>query len=318
MSERPPDPTAEPLAITVAQLVATPQDFVDACAAAFGLDADALDVAERASLIAAIDAGRSRLTVMEALRARAAPLDADGAPRRRLDRTRLAGLLAQPWTNEVVVDLLLRYAPDDDGRFVEQAFRQIFGRDATPIESVEARFDLRGGRLDRRGLIGKLAALSPGCRLSPPPAPTPPPTVDGGATLRDGGGAGYTLVRDVPGVGWVIAPGVTAQPMSGENGAFVPAPGVALRARGLTLAPGRWRLAVDLVQDETADIVVEVSANAGLDELFRARLRGPATFAATFDVEAHHHFVEVRVVKPAQGAGDARLKIRDLSLDDVS
>lgn len=315
--EMAPDAPSDAVAITVADLVATPQDFVDACAAKFGLDGDALSDAERATLIASLEAGRSRLTVMEALRAKASPLDANGAPRRRRDRTQLAGL-AQNWTADVVVDLLLRYAPDDDGRFVEQAFRQIFGRDATQIEALEARFDLRGGRLDRRALIEKLAALSPGCRLSPPPSQAPLPAIPGGAILRDGGGVGYTLVRNVPGVGWVVAPDVIAQPMQGENGAFVPAPGVALRARGLTLTPGRWRLAVDLVQDETADIVVEVLANAGLDELFCARLRGPATFAAVFDVEDRHHFVEVRVVKPSQGPGDAQLKIRDLSLDGPS
>lgn len=299
--------------VSAAHFLLGPDEFVAACAEELAVPESLCSQRDRRVLADAIRAGRPRFDIVETLRRLGADAaDAAAGPSARS--------FAAPWDDAVVVDLLERYAPDDDEDFVRQAYGQILARRPSPLEVLETGFDLKGGTLTRRALIERLARRSDTVRLSPelPPETTPEGVTPGGDCVDADGRAGFILMKFTPTLGWVIAPDVRLHSKVAHDGALYIETGRVLNGPRRSLPPGPWSLAVDLLQDEAATLVVEVVANAGLDVLLRAPLLGPARFRQRFTIEKWHHFIDVRVIKPAEADGLKWLKIRELSLTAVS
>ncbi|MEM9783031.1 MAG: hypothetical protein AAF899_11180 [Pseudomonadota bacterium] len=315
--------TASVGALTTADFLLGPEAFVMRCselAAEVGAaDSIALDAGERTRLIAAIRSGRSRLEVARAVLGNAAgPLPP--SPARALGRE---------WDSFAVVELLERFAPDDDVRFAEQVFEQLLGRRPSQIEALEARFDLASGDIDRRTMIARVAAMNPHCRLS---RVTHEPKGDRGANVnphstRDvssamighDGREQVLIARCHPDLGWLIGADIECRGVLGPQHAEAPLSqvpeGWILTGPKRTLKAGRWDLAVDLVQPGNAQITLDIVANSGLDTLLSLDLIGPALMTVGFDVAVFHHFLEIRINKPRQADELHQLKLRRLALE---
>jgi hypothetical protein len=283
--------------VTTADFLLAPDAFVDRCLSAYDKEGRLFTSGERVTLVEAVRAGRPRIEVLDAIRGRSMP----GA--REETKPRLNSL-AGAVDSFVHTELLERYAPDDDEAFIRQIYFQVFGRQATPVEAVEAKFDLKAGRVTRREMIENVVARSPNARLS---------TAFAGDGIAADGKSSFVLVRAAAD-GWAVAPDLWIQPAPTENGAWRLEPGWVLAGPKRTFRSGPWRLDIDILQPQDAQLVVEVAANSGLDLLLTVNLVGPARLSGRFTIGPWHHFLEVRLRRPEQRAELNWLRIRDLSL----
>ena len=287
--------------VTAADFLLPAEAFVERCIAAYPGADQLFTLSERGALVAAVRGGRPRIEIVDAVRDRADPETLEAT------RPRINGL-SQGWDKFVVTELLEHYAPDDDVAFVRQVYSQVFDRAPTPVEALEAKFDLKSGRLTRTDLIGRLGARAPSARLSTDLA------VAGAGALFNEGKPQIVLLRPAGPDGWIVAPELWVQPAPIENGAFQFQEGWILTGPKRSFPAGWWRLNIDLVQADGAGLVLDVVANSGLDRLLAINLVGSAQFGARFKLDPWHHFVEIRLRRTAQPAERNWLKIRDLSL----
>jgi hypothetical protein len=275
--------------------------FVERCVSAFAGSDQVLSAGERAALADAIRMGRPRIEIVETMRRLLMPLASTR------DRPQVDGV-SQCWGQFIVTDLLERYAPDDDEAFIQQVYAQVLDRSPSSIEALEASFDLKG-RLTREEFIKQLAGRSPACRLSSDVAPA-----GVGSAMTKDARLCFNFIEYAESSGWILAPDVWLQHAPTVDGALRLAEGCVLRGPKRSFPAGDWQLAIDIVQPETATIVVEVVANAGLDVLVKFSLAGPARLVTPFSIEPWHHFVEVRLLKRTEPEQHRWLKMRQLVL----
>ncbi|MDB5402476.1 MAG: hypothetical protein JWQ55_4494 [Rhodopila sp.] len=295
-----------------------PEAFVRRCAACCGLDDVALSNLDVAHLADAIRRGRPRLEILDVMRARRDPTDP------RLRRPNIAAF-SREFAGNVILDVLLRYAPADEAAFVRFAFGQIVNRPPTSRELLSLDFDLRCGRLDRRAVVDWLLARAQieGVHVVVSDH-TAPDRVDGGGDDRTWIANGQTLdaqgrdrivfVKQHPGHGWLLSPGFWRQPVETTDDGWAIRPGWLLLGPKLNLAGGEWRLEVDVLQHDDATILIDVVANAGIDVLAKVLFDGPTHCALRFEIAKWHHFVEVRLLKPEEPTEKCWVRIRNLSL----
>jgi hypothetical protein len=295
-----------------------PEAFVRRCAERCGPEGAGVTEMELAELAEAVRHGRPRLEILDAMLARCDPTDP------RLQRINTAAL-RRDFRGEVVLDVLLRYAPGDDATFVRYAFEQIVTRPPTGRELLSLDFDLRCGRTDRRAIVNRLTALArvegvqavvSGDAL-PESGPGGGAWVTGGQTIDGQGRDLIVFVRQHAGLGWVLAPGYWHQPVETTEDGWTIRPGWVLTGPKRNLARGVWRLDVDFLQGEDATMFLDVVANSGLDILAKALFEGPTHCALRFTIADWHHFVEVRLLKPEETSEKCWVKIRNLSLAPV-
>jgi hypothetical protein len=295
-----------------------PEAFVRRCAERCGGEGVALSELEIAELADAVRRGRPRLEILDAMLARHDPIDA------KLQRPNVAAL-RRDFAGNVVVDVLLRYAPGDDVAFVRFAFEQIVNRPPTPRELLSLDFDLRCGRLDRRSIVERLDAQAQveGVKVMVSDRAPPARTESDRIWTADGqmvdtlGRYRIVLVRQLAGHGWLLAPGYWHQPIETADDGWKIRPGWVLTGPKRKLASGAWRLEVEFLQDDDATIFLDVVANAGLDVLAKSLFEGPARCSLRFTVADWHHFIEVRLLKPEEAQEKCWASIRNLSLVPV-
>lgn len=279
-----------------------PDAFVGRCIAAYPEADAALTSPQRVALADAIRAGRPRIEVVEAIRRYVAP------SARMLDGSPVSGI-ARDWSNHVVTEQLARYAPGDNSAFVQQVYSQILGRSPSPIEAIEARFDLREGSLSRTEFIQHIALRSPLCHLSTDPSP-----VGVGFGVSREAKPFFNLIEPSPTGGWIVAQDMYLRSATTVEGTLQVAEGFILSGPKRTFPSGMWNLSIDIVQPETARITVDIVANSGLDVLTKFDLVGPARLVTAVVCEPWHHFLEVRLFKGVEPEALRKLKVRELVL----
>lgn len=296
------------------------REFIEAWAQALSLSEDELSAWDRENLASAIRRGSNRLKVIEALRSRKTiPAETGFSMRNDIRRTpdRLA-----------LLDVLVRFAPDDDAAFLSYAFQRICDREPTGAERLELEFDLRGGKVDRRSTIRRITALAQReghlalwDTLVPDDIrdePTDARAIPAGFAIDEDGRDTVVFAREIPDRrGWWIGPDMMRQKVRIADGGWVVEEGWLLVGPKRSLQPGRWRLDIDLVQPEQTALALDVVANSGLDVLHRFQVLGPFRGSVVFAIEPDHRFVEFRIDVP-KGQGRVWLKPRDISMRRLS
>ena len=299
----------EPLGLTPDDLLVTADEFVRRAAAAVGLAE--ISPADVQVLAKAIRGGLSRLDVVDILIARVNPEDP------RLSRPN-PSFLDRKIDSFIVVDLLERYAADDDREFARFAFGKVLGEAATPEELDAAQGflwrtrdrrafleDLAGRRLGR----GDRAELSPRFGQSDDDAGL---RRIGGQVQQPDGRRSFVVLRHEPGMGWAAGDNVKVTSAI-QDGKWKTRSGWIIVGPKQSFELGLWRLNVDLVQPANASVVLDVIANSGVDVFLRATLVGPARCTMRIDVKEWHHFLELRLFKPKESDENNWIDIRDLS-----
>jgi hypothetical protein len=291
--------------MTALDFLLGPEAFVERCAIALGLRETELTSLDRGALADAIKAGRPRFEILDVIRARRNPLDPD------LQRPNCNSVPSE-WSSFVVLDLLERFAPENNEAFVRQTFSQLLCREATTLEVIETTFDLKSGRTDRRGLIEKLAKRAGGARLSSVHSVSLPIDRATSEPFK------MLLIKYIEGEGWVLAPDITLHVPRPKEGMLTRLEeGWVMTGPKRSLPAGAWRATFELVQADAAEIVIDVVANSGLDVLVRMTLSGPAQVSPCFEIKSWHHFLEVRLFKPTQPEPLRWIKIREISLEAI-
>ncbi len=298
--------------LTPGDLLVTADEFVRRGAAALGLDD--LSAVEIELLAKEIRDGMSRLDALDVLIARVDPDDP------RLSRPNPA-FLKRDLDAFIIVDLLERYALDDDREFARFVMSKVLG-EAPTAEALEAAQAFLWRTKDRRAfledLAAKRAARGERVELSSRVAPeTESPRRVGANVLTSHGRFGVTIVRREPGMGWVAGDNVTIA-ATVEDGKWKTRRGWVVLGPKRSFEPGLWRLDVDLTQPDNACVTLDVIANAGVDVLLRATLMGPAKCSMRVDVKPWRHFVEFRLFKPEEAEESNWLDIRNLSFVRLS
>jgi hypothetical protein len=289
-------------ALTSEDFLLGAEAFVDRCVTAFNVNSETngLSASERAMLVESLRAGRSRLEIVDVIRQQFVPA---------FWKTSRPSMneFEQRWSTFVNVDLLELYAPDDDEAFVRQVFAQTLGRPPSMIEGFEGLFDLK--QITRRDFIARIAARSPACRLSSDRADLGP-----GASLSTSGKRQFRLLTATQTGEYLLAPGVWMQTAPSVDDGLQVSEGFVLTGPKLGFEPGIWTLGVDLIQPDAALLAIDIVANGGIDRLLDVSIAGSARMTLAFKIESWHHFVEVRLLKPAENEMLRRLKIRNLVL----
>ena len=292
-------------------LLVTSDEFIRRSAAALGLsDVSPVEVE---ILARAIRDGMSRLDVLDILMARANPDDP------RLSRPNPA-FLKRDVDAYVIVDLVERYAIDDDREFARFAMSKLLG-EAPTAEALDSAQTFLWRAKDRRAFLEDLAGrraargdrveLSPGARSVEEPEPLTLRRIGDNVLMGDGR-RGLVIVRREPGMGWAAGEHISVA-ATVEDGKWRVRPGWVVLGPKQSFAPGLWRLDVDLVQPESACVILDVIANAGVDVFLRVTLAGPTRCAMRIDVREWHHFLEFRLFKPKEAEDNNCLDIRNLS-----
>lgn len=314
MSEMISSPAETPLTpLAATDFLLPPKAFVKRCVDAFDLR-DQVDESDRETLTALLSEGRSKLEIADALRSRKYPL----APSLIAPASKGAGVDLGPL---IVVEELERFAPADDAAFLRQLYAQTLGREPTAIEALEGTFDLKSGRSTRRSLIEAVAIRTPGSRLSTISSaakrsnpPDVAPSLSGFDVVSADGRVEIVFLRMVAGLGLVRAPGTSFQPAGFRDGSLLLEEGWLLAGPKLDAELGDWVLSVDLMQDENAEIALDIVANAGLDTLIKLHIVGPALLQTRFTVRPQDRFLECRLFKTRQIDSLNWLKIRNISM----
>ena len=120
--------------------------FVDTYSETVGVSETDLSPQDRDTLISAIRNGASRMRVIDAIDGRSAA----NVPVTRLDDQ---NAIRQPASQFALIDVLARFAPEDDVAFLRHVFARICERQPDKRERLEFEFDLRRGVIDRQTLI---------------------------------------------------------------------------------------------------------------------------------------------------------------------
>jgi hypothetical protein len=306
-SSRPASTPSTP-SLSAADFLLGAEAFVERCIAAYADDPSELSAGERAALADAIRAGRPRIEVVEVVRRRFSPLQFPA------ERPKVSGI-AGHWSQFVVSDLLERFAPDDDEAFVRQVYAQTLDRSPSPIDVLEATFDLKSGSISRSELIQRLAARSPACRTSADKLATNSGALAAAwAKMSPEGMFQFRMIEFDRAGGWSVAPDMWLQPTQTIDGALKLNEGWVLLGPKRSFPAGSWQLVIDLIQPARANLVIDVVANSGLDVLVKLDLTGPAQLAVPFTIQPWHNFIEVRLMKPAEEESYRWLKPRQLEL----
>lgn len=294
--------------ISPADFVLDSAAFVDRCIEAYGLE-DKISPAERVNLVNSLGGRVTKLAMVDAFMRQSSPEQVS------LLDGRSSGV-SREWDQFVLVDLLERYAPDDDWAFLKQAYRQLLKREPDKIEEIEALHDLRGG-LPRRTLLQHLAAKVQDAFLSSDVlgtrnAITEIPHSTG---FSASGQARVVLMQQIADGSYLVAPNIWTQNTRVENGVIRLHEGWVLAGPKRDITAGSWLLAVDIVQDDEGEVVLDMSANSGLDLLVQTHLRGTTRLGLRLTIEPYHHFIEIRLRKPHQPEAQNWIKIRNLSLE---
>jgi hypothetical protein len=293
----PPEPESFPIA--PADFLLPPDSFVDRCVQAFGL-ADQLGPDEKAHLAAALEGGAMKLALAGMLHDRAYP-DAPSLLARR------SGAIRRPEDEAILVELLERFAPTNDHAFLTEAYRQVIGAPPSPADEIEGLHALSSQRLTRRALIESLATRNPAITLSAAPHAT---------GLSPAGKPRLLLAQGLPDGSLIVAPDAWKQPpQPNEDGALQLVEGDVLASPKQDLPAGPWLLHAHVVQGPAAELIVEVTANSGLDRLATLHLVGTSALTLRLTIEPHHHFIAIHVRKPPQDAPQNWLRLRDLWLE---
>jgi len=296
------------------------REFIEAWAQALGLSDDELSAWDRENLASAIRRGSNRLKVVEALRSRKTVPAGRGFSMRN-DIRRAPDRLA-------LLDVLARFAPDDDAAFLRYAFQSICDRDPTAAERLELEFDLRSARSDRAATIRRITALAQReghlalwDTIAPDAVrdePTDARAIPAGFVIDEDGRETIVFAREIPGrSGWWVGPDMMRQKVEIADGGWTADEGWLLVGPKRSLQPGRWRLDIDLVQSAQTTLALDVVANSGLDVLHRFQILGPFCGSVVVTIEPDHRFVEFRLEVP-KGQGRVWLKAREISMRRLS
>lgn len=294
--------------ISPADFVLDPAAFINRCVEAFGLE-DRIAPAERVNLVNSMDRGVTKLAMVDAFMRQTSPEQIS------LLDSRSSGVNRE-WDKFVLVDLLERYAPDDDWAFLKQAYRQLSDREPDKAEEIEALHDLRGG-LPRRTWLQHLAVKAQNAFLSSD-------VLGVGNAINEvphstgfsaSGRSRIILMQQIADGSYLVAPNLWTQNKHVENGVIHLHEGWVLAGPKRDITPGAWLLSVDIVQDDEGEVVLDMSANSGLDLLVQTHLRGTTRMGLRVMVEPHHHFIEIRLRKPHQPHAQNWIKIRNLALE---
>lgn len=296
-----------------------PPAFVDAWARALDLSEPDFTSGDRDIFVKAIQGGTSRLKVIDTLYARkwtsVSPLRASGSQH-----------VSHPQGQQVLIENLERFAPDDHVAFVRYAFSQICVRAPAPDELLTLDFDLRRGALDRRAAIKTIVriahreghpALWDSLDLEEDKSdPTCARTLPSGFAYDDQGRESLVFVRKSNDGGWIVAPDLLRQTLTTENGGWLVREGWVLTGPKRSLKPGCWRVDLDIVQHQTV-LHLDVVANAGLDVLQQLAICGPFGGSFCVAIGAQHRFVELRLLV-RDASGPVWLNPRNISMSRIS
>jgi hypothetical protein len=284
--------------------------FVDTYSETVGVSETDLSPQDRDTLISAIRDGASRMRVIDAIDGRSAI----NVPVTRLDDQ---NAIRQPASQFALIDVLARFAPEDDVAFLRHVFARICERQPDKRERLEFEFDLRRGVIDRQTLIRRAVEIA---RREGANAlwDTLADQADSGGNINSDknyarslplglvydhdGVETITLVREAPGTGWLIGPDVLRQPLEPFDGGWAVREGWLIVGPKRTLKAGKWRIDIDLLQSPEAIVDLDIVANAGLDVLLRAALCGPFCGSFCLDFLPDHHFSELRIAVRQQAA----------------
>ncbi len=295
-------------------------EFVDTWAKALALTERDLTTLDRDYLVNAIRTGTNRLKILDALHMRQSSFAQFGRGESAHDIRRTPDRFA-------LMEVITRFAPDDDGAFLRRAFLQICDREPTPGERLELEFDLRRGHLDRRGAVKRIVAaarrdghLALWDSLDPDDGQDDPAcarTMPAGLVYDESGRETLIFVRAMPDGGWMVAPDIMRQsPKMSENGWLVH-DGWLLVGPKRSFRSGTWRVDLDLLQLQDAILDVDIVANSGLDVLQRLEIIGPFSGSFAVEFKSEHRFVELRLAPRKCAEELIWLKPRNISMQWV-
>jgi hypothetical protein len=297
-----------------------PAAFVDAWARALTLGDSEFTQQDRDIFAHAIEAGTSRLKVIDAMYARkwAGPSPLQIKP---------AVGTGQIHGQFVVVENLQNFAPDDQAAFVRFAFSQICGRDPTSSELLTFDFDLRRGALDRRMTIKKIVRIA---NREGRPAlwdsldleedhgdPTCARTLPTGFAYDEQGRQSLVFIREMPGAGWIVAPDILRQSPLMERRGWLVHPGWIFTGPKRSLRSGVWRVDLDILQEDGHVLDVDLVANSGLDVLQTLSICGPFSGNVCVTLSDHHRFVELRLLA-RENSAPVWINPRNISMHRIS
>lgn len=293
--------------ISGSDLLLPPDQFVDRCVELFKgeTEFDSVSPADRRALVEAIRAGVSKLAIIDAFETRREPMSRHMSS--KYDD------LSGSWDSFVSLDLLSRFAPDDDDAFVRQTFFQVKGRDPTEHEAISARIQLSTLGVDRSAYIEKLVQGDHSVQLASQRSPI------GHADWNfiDHDGKRTAVLVRLTEEGLSVAPGMTVPRSPFANGTLQCTQGWLLWGPKRNLASGTWDVHLCLSQHSEGALLFDVIANSGAATLARCHLIGSAYFNMRIQVEPWHQFVEVRLYKPEQSPDLSWLRIQRIALSEA-
>lgn len=294
--------------------------FVDAWASAFNLaDAD-LSADQRHNLAQAIRNGTNRMKVIDALRA---------ASPETHEKTGdfSAQVVRRPVDQFALIESFTRFAPDSDVAFLRYTFSKILGREPTDKERLAFEFDLRRGTKTREQAVKQVVAIARrDGRISLWDTLTGtdhlPGEVDNSEARTMPVGLSYDLngqetlifVREVPGSGWMTGPDLLRQPVNVVDNGWKVNPGWLLVGPKRSLQAGSWRIQIDLVQELSSKLAIQLVANSGLDVLQEVTIAGPFVGNLSTEIRTEHRFIELRVKVIDTGNETSWVRVRDISM----
>jgi hypothetical protein len=294
--------------------------FVDAWASAFNLAEADLSADQRNNLAQAIRNGTNRMKIIDALRA-AAPETNEKIG----DFS--AQVVRRPADQFALLENFTRFAPDNHVAFLRYSFSKILGREPTDKERLALEFDLRRGTRTREeavkqivGIARRDGGVSLWDTLVETDATTDKADVSEARTLPAGlsydlnGQETLIFVREVPGSGWMVGPDLMRQPIKVADDGWKVIPGWLLVGPKRSLQAGSWRIQIDLVQELSAKIAIQLVANSGLDLLQEITIAGSFVGNLSTEIRTEHRFIELRVKIIDTGSEGSWVRLRDISM----
>jgi hypothetical protein len=301
------------------------ENFVDACAEALDLTDLDLTTEDRLTLASAIRGGTNRLRVIDALKARR-PFSES-----HRERSNLGAIRREP-DQFVLLESFTRFAPEDDAAFLRYSFSRICGRDPSSAERLALEFDLRRRVISRAKAVKKIVALA---RRDGQEAfwdtlllqdedendkskggidPHSAQIMPAGLFADTDGQVAAVFVREIDNVGWMVGPGVLAQPLQVHEKGWKVNAGWLLTGPKRGFAEGTWFLDLDIVQPDGTKLDVEIVANSGLDFLQTMTIVGSFCGTLCVDIRREDLFIELRVRVHERDADNDWLRPRNISM----
>lgn len=249
------------------------------------LSLDTVSVREQHAMSEAIYRGVNKTRVWEALSARVA-----GRP--IMDPTQTITGLVRPDDDIAMLEVLMDHSPEDDATFIGYCFYRLVGRDPNQDERLRLRGMIVENLGDRREVVFAILDAAKAEGRTPTVAPM---TGDQAFSIIGKGRIERSLlIKRLNAKDYLVTEGGLRAAELRDDGLHLQG-GLALVGPKSPMRPGLWQLMIDWAQDEEAAIVVEVTANGGMEKMASVTLVGTTLCKLEFRVLPDHLVSEILI-----------------------